>query len=106
MKFIISESRINQLVLKYLDMNYGNLRLIKPSLPANDRYAQIVDDSGKIYMDGIINQELIVDESIGEVVSELFSLNPFQFTALIKYWTKKKFGVGWGDDMVVVEKIN
>jgi hypothetical protein len=100
MKYIIGESRVNQLSLKYLDMTYGD---IKPTYFENTSkgYVQFLDKLGNICMEGIIGQELIIDKKMAESISSMFSLNEFQFIALIKYWTKKRFDMSWGDNIGV-----
>lgn len=104
MKYIISESRLNQLAFKYLDMNYGHLKPHKPNSNIGSDYVQFMDEDGRVYMDGIIGQELIVDDRMMKDVCDMFSLNEFYFSALIQVWTEKRFGMSW-DNNIAIERI-
>lgn len=101
MRYVINESRINELALKFLDINYGNLKVIKPTR-THRNYVQFVDDdTDRVYMDGIVGQELLVDNKMGKELCEMFGLNDSQFKLIIQHWTKKNYGMEWENNVVI-----
>lgn len=91
MKYVITESQLDKVIFRYLDVQDFNIIKIGASTYFSypeDKFAQIK------YGGNHANNELcfIFIDLIGKV-SSLFSLNSYQSTRIIGQWVKKKLNL-------------
>lgn len=93
MKIIISENRLHQLIMKYFNSLVSDVKMIRP--PGTDKdYFQIHNKYGEFIMDGMKNRELLIDYSILESITTMFSdsIDEGDLKEMIEEWIKEKYG--------------
>ena len=91
MKYVITESQLDKVIFRYLDVQ--DLNIIK--IGASTYFSYPEDNFAQIkYGGNHANNELcfIFIDLIGKV-SSLFSLNSYQSTRIIGQWVKKKLNL-------------
>ena len=97
MKYSISENRLFQLTQTFLDDYLKGVRVISPNL--RKTYVQFIDRSGDLVMDGIIDQELLVNRKLWDQLQNMFSLSDESVKYVIEFWTNKNLGYTFGNDV-------
>jgi hypothetical protein len=89
MKLIISENRIYDLSIKWLDKNFNNLDEITGDVDSNYRYFR---KDGRVVMEyKIQHKRLIVSEEITDIMENVFGLNWVVAGSLIKSWFQNTY---------------
>ena len=89
MKYIITENRLNNIVLKWLDDL--NLRLLDS--PSVSRMFFIKDQDALIMYDKRNGYTRVAGTIIGEYIHSLFSLEKEQIEEIIKIWLETRYGL-------------
>ena len=91
MKYIITESRLDKAVIKYLNMEYGDLK--KFIRPDNERSVYYIKNR-KIYMEHEVQPgELDIDASIWTDLQNIFSLKDSEIQRIITRWAESFWGL-------------
>ena len=91
MKYIITENKLENVVIKYLDRFYGDLREYKTD--KNPAYIFFVKN-GKAYMKYKVTIDVVwVDYGIYNDLENVFSLNYEEITSIIEKWIKLRYNV-------------
>ena len=98
MKLIITESKRNDIVIKWLDKYYGDL--FKHSSPGSIKYIHFIDKNNNTIFDYNRSSSIVEfrDDVIQELVS-IFNLNVKNINEILIPWLKKNYNLH-------VEKVN
>lgn len=99
MNYVISEEQLIRVAIKFLDSYLKDLRVVHPEGTTHD-YRQFIGKDGKMKMDGIIGKELLVMEGLYYNLKDMFGLTDSQVRIIFELWTKGKFGLEWGGDII------
>ena len=92
MKYIITENKMEQVVIKYLNKLYGNLEEYRIT-----KYPDIVFfiKGNKVFMElGLKNGYLLVDyDTIWEDLEDTFSLENYEIKSIIKKWAESTYNI-------------
>lgn len=90
MKIIITESKIDQVVTKWLNKKYGNLKPIKHTI-----FTTFIDDSGNgiFFYDNVSGDVTIEDESLQNDLFNMFGLSRYKLNQFVKPWVEETYGI-------------
>ena len=94
MKYIITESKLEQVAIKYLNKMYGDLEEYR----TDEHPDRIFFIKGKkVFMElNLKNDRLYVSVStIWSDIEDLFGLKPHPVSLIIKKWVKDTYGLGY-----------
>ena len=98
MKYLISENRLQGMTQKFLDNYLNGVRIIRPT--TKEEYLQFVIDYDLV-MDGIIDEELLVNRFLWNHLKDTFSLTDEQVARAIEFWIFNNFGLSFGENIVI-----
>jgi hypothetical protein len=91
MKIIITESKLNKVVLKWLDREFGNLTKV-----SNDNQIQYVDQDGDPLIKYLIHTKQIVFVDyyrIWRMVGNIFGMGFQQVQDILKIWLEETYNL-------------
>jgi hypothetical protein len=94
MKYIITESKLEKVIIKYLNKFYGDLEEYR-----TDEYPDSVFfiKGKKVYMElNLKNNRLYISSSaIWDEIQNFFGLKPYPVSLILKKWVKDTYGLGY-----------
>lgn len=94
MKFLITESKIEKLIIDWLDKNYGNL---KASTDSQDILYKNDDGESILYYSKFFNMVTIINPSLIKMLWSIFNLEESSLRPIFIPWFKKHYGISIGD---------
>ena len=93
MKYIITEDKMDNVIIHFLNKGYGDLEeYVHPEYPQNHLFVK----DQHIYLDfDNTNAKLWVDFSITEDLKDWFSLVYPDYNYIIKKWVKQRYELGY-----------
>ena len=91
MKIIITESRLNSVILKWLDNKFGNLTKV-----VKGDYTQYVDQDGYVLISYLTNvkQIIVIDyKRIWKLLLDIFGMKSEQIQDILKIWLKETYNL-------------
>ena len=90
MKLIITESKMNSVVAKWLDKKYGNLTPIKHSI-----YTTFTDKSGDamFFYDNQSGNVIIENDTLQYGLFDMFNLSSYGLNTILKPWIEETYGI-------------
>jgi len=93
MKLIITESKMNSVVTKWLDNNYGDLR--KSSSPMNFRFIHYKDENNQTVF--LFNRDTgtvtITNKSVYHYLKDMFGLSSYELNDILIPWIKQSYNL-------------
>lgn len=99
MKYIITESQKDKLVRDFLELTFEGVKTVRPSR-ANKKYIQFWDKSGDMIMDGIIDQELLVQGNLWFQLHEVLGLDKHQINFYLERFMEDKYGYSFDSNII------
>jgi hypothetical protein len=94
MKLIISESRLNNVVTKWLDKNYGDLTFkSNKKIPEYQFLWDTKKDEPIIFYNGKHDIAQISDSTLQHDLIELFNVNPDSLNDILIPWIKERYDI-------------
>ena len=90
MKLIITESKRNDAVTKWLDRKYGNLTPIKHTISTS--YTNESGDNMFFYFD-VSNDVTIENENLQYDLFDMFGLSRYDLNQIVKPWIEETYGI-------------
>jgi hypothetical protein len=91
MKIIITENRLNSVVLKWLDNKFGNLTKV-----VKGDYTQYVDQDGYVLISYLTNvkQIIVIDyKRIWKLLLDIFGMKSEQIQDILKIWLEETYNL-------------
>ena len=93
MKVIITESKINNIVIKWLNKDYGNLR--KSASPGNFRFIHYKDENNQTVFlfnrnTGVVT---ITNKSLYHYLNDMFGLTRYQLNDILRPWFEQSYNL-------------
>jgi hypothetical protein len=90
MKLIITESRRNEVLTKWLDRKYGNLIPIKHTISTT-----YTDKSGNgvFFYNGVAGDVTIDNDGLQYDLFNMFGLSRYDLNQIVKPWIEKTYGI-------------
>jgi hypothetical protein len=93
MKLIITESKRNDIVIKWLDKYYGDLR--KSSSPMNFRFIHYKDENNQTVFLFNLNTGIvtITNKSLYHYLNDMFGLTRYQLNDILTPWFEQSYNL-------------
>jgi hypothetical protein len=90
MKLIITESKMDQVVTRWLNKKYGNLTPIKHTISTS-----YTNESGDIvfYYFDVSGDIIIEDEDLQNDLFDMFGLSRYNLNRIVKPWIEETYGI-------------
>ena len=90
MKLIITESKMNSVVTKWLEKKYGNLTPIQHSI-----FTTFTNDSGEsvFFYDNVSGDVTIDNENLQSDLVNMFNLSRYNLNQILKPWIEETYGM-------------
>ena len=93
MKLIITESKMNSVVTKWLDKNYGDLR--KSASPMNFRFIHYKDENNQTVF--LFNRNTgtvtITNKSVYHYLNDMFGLSGYELNDILIPWFEQSYNL-------------
>ena len=90
MKYIITESKLDRVVIKYLNKEYGDLKEYKPV----DSHGVYYVKDKKVYMEHYLNGKILyIDNSIWGDLKNIFNIEYDEIQRIIKKWASETYKI-------------
>ena len=101
MKIIISENKVNEIVIKWLNKNYGDLEVFETEKTPNHIFYKKKDDI--IFYYDKKNRKVVVNyDGIWSDMDNYFKIDDLRIMSLLKIWLKEQYNlipkrikIGW-----------
>jgi hypothetical protein len=92
MKYIITESRLNNLIFNYLDDNFSDLHT--ELNPRFKNYIYYVKDDEMIFVYVPFNEKVVTEEvNLFLPLVSMFAMDIEQLNPIVKEWVSKTYGI-------------